>query len=125
MIGGISALMGYCSRSEERSIGAGLVAYGNGLCVGLGASLLASRHADCDPVWLVLGALVLGWPTGFVGVVRTMGWAWSAKENLLSFLDAWNDIRQAQKMRKGGSRPTQPSLNQPTPDDDSNSKQLG
>lgn len=122
VFGGCSAVMGYCSRSGDRTFGAGTIAAGNGLLVGLLASLMASSYADCDPIWLVVGAIGLGWSTGFAGVIQALAWAWAAKENALAFVDAIQEVRQAAKARLTGSRPTPPLPQPPKPDDESTGK---
>jgi hypothetical protein len=110
-IGSASAGCGYLSRSGERTPGAALVSCANGLIVGLFASLLASRYTECDPVWLILGAILLGWPSGLVGVVRTMMVAWNLRLQILSMVKAGNAGWQAMlnHMLQNATPPTPPS----------------
>ncbi len=123
IFGGAAAVMGYCSRSAERTPAAATIAGGNGLLVGLSAALGASNYADCDPIWLVLGALMLGWATGHFGVLAALAWIWAAKEEIASILEAWNEMRQLRKRKQpSGSQPTPPSVPRQPPDGESTEK---
>ena len=124
LVGSVSAGCGYLSRSTERTVPAALVACANGLIVGLFASLLASRYTECDPVWLILGAIALGWPSWLVGVVRTMTVAWSVRLQILALVNAggvgvqamWNQLLS-------GKPPMQPSPPATELDDGSSSRE--
>ncbi len=124
LIGSAAAGCGYLSRSGERTPGAALISCANGLLVGLFASLLASMYTECDPVWLVLGAMTLGWPSGFIGVVRTMTVAWNLRLQILSLVKAGNAGWQAmlENIQKTTMPPSLQSPPATAPDDDSSGK---
>lgn len=124
LVGSASAGCGYLSRSGERTASAALVASANGLLVGLFASLLASRYTECDPVWLLLGAMAMGWPSGLVGVVRTMTVAWSMRLQIMALVNAANAGWQTTlKQLTDGTPPAKPSPPATKPDDDSSSRE--